>query len=247
MKFKHNDNKGYSKIKKHYESIIDEKEDNINMLNSVLSEKNLIISRTKSYLFDLESDFNDVNTKVNSLKADLAKNKMELDSKEKQISNMESELASNKNTINNLNNQLNSLKNVESRYYHQLDAKEYCICCYKEKINDNNLEIEYLKKNSFIRKLLNPLSYLYLLFKSSPNEISINFKLYKSLKDSQCFDVGYYLNKNTDLIESKWCKFFSPQLHYVCKGFNEQRKFNKKYFNRNSKKELLDYLNECGH
>ena len=67
------------------------------------------------------------------------------------------------------------------------------------------------------------------------------------MKDSKCFDVGYYLNKNNDLIESKWCKFFSPELHYVCVGFSEQRKFNKKYFNRNSKKELLVYLNDCGY
>ena len=148
------------------------------MLNSVLSEKNLILSRTKSYLFDLESDMDNINAKINLLEADLAKNKIEIRSKEKQIISMESELANNKDTISNmksklesnkniihhLNNQLISLKNVESKYSHQLDSKEYCICCYKEKINDNNLEMEYLKKNNFIKKLLNPVSYLYLLF-----------------------------------------------------------------------------------
>ena len=232
MKFEHDDNKDSSKIKEHYESIIDEKEDNINMLNSVLHEKNLILSRTKSYLFDLECDLNDVNTKIDSLEADLAKNKTDVISKDKQIDDMEYEIISNKNKINVLNNQLNSLKNNESRYYHQLEAKEYCLCCYKEKIDNNNLEIEYLKKNSFIRRLLNPVSYLYLILKSKPKEISINFKLYNALKDSHCFDVGYYLNKNDDLIESKWCKFFSPELHYICRGFGEKRKFNKKYFNK---------------
>ena len=70
--------------------------------------------------------------------------------------------------------------------------------------------------------------------------------MYKSLKNSKCFDIGFYLNNNPDLIESKWCKFFSPELHYVCKGFDEGRLFNKKYFNRNSKKELLKYILTCG-
>ena len=54
MKFEQSNRSDYSKNEKHYEHIIDEKEDNIKMLNSVLSEKNRIISRTKSYLFDLE-------------------------------------------------------------------------------------------------------------------------------------------------------------------------------------------------
>ena len=90
-----------------------------------------------------------------------------------------------------------------------------------------------------------PKTVFYLIFKSKPKEISLNIKLYQVLKNSKCFDIGFYLNKNKDLINSKWYKYFSPELHYICNGFNENRKFNKKYFNRNSKKELLDYLLKC--
>lgn len=127
----------------------------------------------------------------------------------------------------------------------KLDNKEYCINCYKDEISNNHLEIKYLKKNTLTKKILSPIAYLYLILKSNSREISLNIKLYQALKNSMCFDIGFYLNKNKDLIDSKWCKYFSPELHYVCNGFKEDRKFNKKYFNRNSKRELLNYLLTC--
>ena len=92
---------------------------------------------------------------------------------------------------------------------------------------------------------MSPLSYLILLFKFKPNELSLNIKLYKVLKNSNCFDVGYYLKNNNDILESRWCKYFSPELHYLCYGFYENRKFNKKYFNMDSKESLLEYLSKC--
>ena len=48
------------------------------------------------------------------------------------------------------------------------------------------------------------------------------------------------------MIGSKWCRYFSPELHYVCKGFDENRVFNKKYFKRTlyaTKKDLNDNNN----
>ena len=141
--------------------------------------------------------------------------------------------------------QLEWIKHKYTIQSSNLDTKEYCISCYKDEISNNHLEIDYLKKGTFVRKIFSPLAYVYLIFKSKPKEISLNFKLYKSLKNSKCFDIGFYLNNYADLRDSKWCKYFSPELHYVCNGFNEKRKFNKKYFNRNSKEELLDYIINC--
>ena len=142
-------------------------------------------------------------------------------------------------------NNLLQVKKQSLNHLSQLNNKEYCISCYKEEISNNKAEITYLKRNSIKKKFLSPLAYIYLILNSNPNDLSLNLKLYKALKDSQCFDIGYYLKNNKDIQESKWCKYFSPQLHYVCKGFKESRKFNKKYFNRNSKKELLDYILNC--
>ena len=117
-------------------------------------------------------------------------------------------------------------------------------------INNNEFAIHNYKIETDIKRLENEINYLkdcylYLIVKSKPKEISLNIKLYRTLKNSKCFDIGFYLHKNKDLINSKWCKYFSPELHYICNGFEEDRTFNKKYFNRNSKKELLEYVLNC--
>ena len=144
--------------------------------------------------------------------------------------------------------QKNKLEVVNKQNTFQLskrDRDKYCISCFKEEISNKHMEIDYLKKNTLTRKILSPFGYLYLILKSNPKEIPINFRLFKALKNSKCFDIGFYLNNNRDLQKSKWCKYFSPELHYVCNGFKEDRTFNKKYFDRNSKKDLLDYLSKC--
>lgn len=193
----------------------------------------------------------------------------ELSVKDLQIKNIESKLVNKENEINNLksqletsNDKLSELKNLDSEMKstkellntiqknntyktNQLTSKEYCISCFKEEISNNKVEIEYLKNTSLIKKILSPLSYIYLILKSNPKELGINFKLYKALNNSKCFNIGYYLNNNPDIQESRWIKLFSPELHYVCNGFDEDREFNKKYFNRHSKEELLDYLLTC--
>ena len=155
----------------------------------------------------------------------------ELDDVERELSDVESEL--------------DNLQHNYTKQLSKLDSNRYCISCFKDEISNNHLEINYLKKSPLLKKILSPVAYLYLIFKSKPKELSLNIDLYKALKDSNCFDIGFYLNKNKDLIDSKWCKYFSPELHYVCEGFKEDRLFNKRYFNTNSKKELLDYLLEC--
>ena len=188
---------------------------------------------------------NKLNNQISSLESNLVKREMEINNLINQIESLENEL---KQKDDELHNQKDAFTLIEKKYVQQsskLDTKEYCISCYEEKILEDTLEIEYFKKNVLIKKLLNPFIYLYLVFKSKPNEISINFKLYNALRNSKCFDVGYYLNNNDDLIESKWFKYFSLELHYICNGFAEGRKFNKKYFNRSSKKELLDYILKC--
>ena len=169
--------------------------------------------------------------------------------KENYFTNKEVELTSQLNNkqqeLNEKENKINSLENCYRKQLSKIENEEYCITCYREEISNNHVEIKYLQNNTLTKKILSPVSYLYLILKSDSNELSLNIKLYRALKDSKCFDIGFYLNKNKDLIESKWCKYFSPELHYVCNGFKEERKFNKKYFNRSSKKDLLNYILTC--
>lgn len=224
----------------------------IDTFRNELDEKEQIIKDFEHKIEISNAELSYKNSKINGFDS-------KLDLKDSQIKNMESKLLNrdtkidslNKelkvanNQIEDTNNKLSSLRDYNTRQLSKLEGKEYCISCYKEEICNNHLEIEYLKKETFLRKLLSPFAYLFLIFKSNPKELFLNFKLYKALKSSKCFDIGYYLNNNEDIRESNWCNYFSPELHYVCNGFNEDRKFNKKYFNRNSKEELLEYIINC--
>lgn len=206
---------------------LSKQEEEIEKLNSKLNEKDIIISRTKEYLFDLEYDLNNANNEINFLKNNLIT------------------LNKKKEENNEMNLRFNYLKKQANSQLSKLDKNKYYISSLKEQINNKNTEIQYIKRNSFTKILLNPISYLYLLFKSKPGEIKLNFKLINALKNSNCFDIGYYLNNNKEVKRSALCKYFSPEVHYVLNGFDEGYKFNKKYFNRTSKKELLNYLYKC--
>ena len=216
----------------------------INFLKMELKERESI-SKTKD--IDFEFQIKNVTSELDSLRNDFYKKEEDM---KNQISKSNHELIRLKNLdkeVKSTKNLLNSLQKNNTYQQSKLNTKEYCINCYKEEISNNKLEIDYLKNESLIKKVVSPLSYIYLIFKSHPKELSINLKLFKALKNSKCFDIGYYLNNHPDIQNSRWVKYFSPELHYVCNGFAENRKFNKKYFNRNSKKELLDYLLTCEH
>ena len=238
---------------KNVESKLVNRENEINNLNNKLNEADNKINRLSTeienkekILKKMENDFNkkestlnnelkDVKNQIKFNKEILNDNNLNINFKDNQIKYKQKELDKTKNT-------LNLIKRQYHKQLSQLDTERYCITCYKEEIKNNQAEIEYLKRNSLIKKILSPIGYLYILIKSNPKEWSVNFKLYKQLKKSKCFDIGYYLNNNTDILESKWSKYFSPELHYICNGFKEGRRFNKKYYSRQSKKKLLDNL-----
>ena len=255
---------------KNFESKLVNQDAEINSLNAELLKAN---NRIKSLKKKINNTNNDIKNKENEFNSKIKKANSEISSLKKDISsneklerelNIQLKLANNQlkkdiDEIKYKDNQilikekeskdkekiLDSMKKEYDSQLSKLESKEYCISCFKEEITNNHLEIQYLKNDTMTRKLCSPLAYAYLIAKSNPKELALNYKLYKALKNSKCFDIGYYLSNNEDLCESKWSKFFSLELHYVCNGFGEKRKFNKKYFNRNSKKELLDYIMKC--
>ena len=204
----------------------------------------LIEDKTK-----LSNELNDANKSINALKNqnNILNRKVDgvFNSFENQIDELIEDKTKLSNELNDANKSINALKNQNNILNREVDNNTYCISCFKEEISNNTYEINYMKKNNTLKGILSPLSYLILLLKSKPHELHLNIKLYKTLKNSECFDKGFYLKNNTDLLNSFWSKYFSPELHYVCNGFIENRTFNKKYFNRNSKKELLEYLSKC--
>lgn len=97
-----------------------------------------------------------------------------------------------------------------------------------------NLHIKYLieeiyevlfKENvsrSFSQKLLSKFPSIYIIFNrnnSSFKNALINLRGYKSIKDNDFFDIGYYLRKYRDVRKSG----ADPLLHYIYHGFKENR------------------------
>ncbi|MBQ6511377.1 hypothetical protein [Methanobrevibacter sp.] len=213
-----------------------------NQIDGLMSDFNKKECDFAKEKFILNNQLSLVNDEINSLRNDFSK-------KEDDFNNQLAEATSQINRKNKvIQQQKNQLEIINKQHTYQLsksDRDKYCISCFKEEISNKHAEIDYLKNNTLTKKFLSPAGYLYLILKSNPRELSLNFRLLKALKNSKCFDIGFYLNNNPDIQKSKWCKYFSPELHYVCNGFKEERTFSKKYFDRNSKKRLLNYLLTC--
>lgn len=213
--------------------------------NSKLSKANSEITLLKTNISQKEKMEHELNNQLKIANKQIEDNIQQLNNKNNNLCQMNDQIRIKQSELNEKEKMLVLLKNKYTHQLSKLDNKEYCISCYKEELRNNHSEIQYLKKDTLTRRLFSPLSYVYLIFKSNPKELKLNFKLYRVLKNSKCFDIGYYLANNEDILESNWCKFFSPELHYICNGFFENRKFNKKYYNTNSKKELLEYVLNC--
>lgn len=207
------------------------KEEEINSINSKLLIKEDELKITNDRLSNLENSFLDIKNELDSTKKKLSKEQDGFISSSYIGTSPDEKSEESENQY---------LKKQHIKQLSKSEREKYCIRCFKEEIDNNKAEITYLKNSSLTKKILSPLSYPYLIINSKPNEILTNVKLYKALKKSECFDIGYYINKYPDIPKSKWYKYFSPELHYVCKGFDEKREFNKKYFNTNNKKALLN-------
>ena len=240
-----------SKVKR-IEAILVNKENELNYKDSTLNNKTEQLKITQNRLNKLETSFlnkkedlKNFKNQLNDMDAQLKNKQHELNVRNDAIEQKEGIIKSQQQELNNEKDQFNSLMRNYNKKLSEIEKKEYLACCFKKEIINNHTEISYLKNNNLIKKILSPIGYLYLILKSDPKEISLNLKLYSMIKDSECFNIGFYLSNNPDLIKSKWCKYFSPELHYVCKGFSEDRTFNKKYFDRTSKKDLLEYILNC--
>lgn len=221
------------------ENKINELTTNIIKLNEktteLITENDNILKKSNEKIKNIETKHDTLLNELISLKDELSDLKSKMILKENDLNN---EILRHRETENHLNL-------IKKEYLHQLsklDTNRYFINCNKKEIENKDLEIEYLKNNNLVKGLMNPISYVYLILKSNPHEISINLKLYKALKNSDYFDIGHYLKNNEDIRKSKWCRYFSPQLHYVCIGFDEKREINDQYLKNISKEELLNYL-----
>lgn len=213
--------------------------------NLNLIEKDKLIKGYENKVKIQDSEIGYKDSLIQILESKLSLKDSEVKNFESKLLNKEDEISEMQNKVKKIESLVDLFKNLSNFQLNKLNSQDYVIKCYEEEIENNDLEIAYFQENSFVKKILNPFSYILLCLKSNPKDLKINLKLYRAIKNTKCFDIGFYLNNNKDIYESKWCKYFSPELHYICAGFDEKRKFNKKYYDRNSKKDLLNYILNC--
>lgn len=205
----------------------------LNLMNIDLFKSNLNFNKLKKILINIE---------INKIKNNLFSSKFNyekvfsLDSNYNQSTEKTGKITNNKgesilykqNTSSINNSKLNE-KDVQKNYH--LNKK------YEDMITNLKTSLYYYKlKSNTKKRLFSPFNYLYILF--NRNNIIDNIKLYKKLQKSDLFDIGFYLNNNPDISREKWCKFLTPELHYVCHGFYEGRKINETHNTNLTKKEL---------
>ncbi|AEG18598.1 glycosyltransferase [Methanobacterium paludis] len=118
----------------------------------------------------------------------------------------------NQRNIEELNSQIDGLKSqinhLKSRFY----------------------EIDYLHNvgRPITQRLISKFPSLYIFSNRNTKGIKnalINIKAYKSIKQNNLFDIGYYLKNNSDIRRSG----MDPLLHYMYHGFREGRKPNSSF------------------
>ena len=206
------------------------KDKEIDVLNNLFAEKTEQLENFKN---TYESEINDLKNSNDEMK--------------KTITNLNIEKAilkdNNKESINTINHLKNKLSDSRKLLLHNT-----------KKLKDNNSELNCLraendfliKHNKLSKKITSKFSYLYLIFKSKPKNRILDIKLFKVLKKSEIFDVGFYLSNYPDLVDSKICDYFSPELHYVCYGFYEDRLINYNFSKIEEKEFLLNMIYNDG-
>ena len=219
-----------------------------NELNKRLQNKNFEIEDYKKSLLDKNTEIEvykktllDKNTEIEVYKKTLLDKNTEIDFLKREIIHDYNEIEEYKKFVLDKNSEIDFLKSQNDLNLSNLKDKNNSIKYYEETISNQQVEISYIKNRTFFNKF-SLFSYLYLIIKSKPYELLLNLKLYKLLKKSKCFNIGFYLNNNKDVLESKWINYHSPELHYVIFGFDEKRKINKKLEDITSKKEILEYI-----
>lgn len=220
-----------------YKSFVDDYPSAYNELIKILSDKKLIENDPTPINYNFfENRITDLNNHIYELNIRLIFLERRINNYKKRVNSLKKE--------NEMINYKNRKKIIQ---YEQLlkksENKFKKINNLDETISLKNIEISYYRNRiKFLDKIfLSPLSYLYLLLFSSA-ECFINIKLYYAIRHSNWFNRGYYIKYNKDVSTFKWMKIFSPELHFVCHGFNEKRNIENMNVYKNNKIQLIQNL-----
>ena len=207
-------------------------------LNLIKAKDNIIRDKDES-IASLEKD-ND------SLRKDVGLKDESIDELTSNLKNIRNEMDVIRNELEIINLEKVELSNENEKLRAIADDSFDLIEAKDNIIQNQNEELDYYKNqgNLFDTVISNPLCSIYLVCASSRNERGLNRKLYNCLKNSNWFNIGYYLKNNKDISRFKWVKLLSPELHYVCHGFDEKRRPNDETDVHYSKQELIEKLSQ---
>ena len=221
-----------------------------NVLENYLCFTNEIDNIKEEYVLkekEYSNQINDLEKNFNDLEVKFKKSIILLGDKITESRLLNSVISNNGELTHELNSLKSNypIKSSSNVYFNDDDLyPAYYNLKSDSEISALKLENAYLKnKNKFSNRFFSYFSYFYLFIKSKPSEIRLNMDLFRTLTNGDDFDTGFYLYVYPDLLDSKICKFFSPELHYVCFGFNEGRVFNPYgFFDVDNKESLLELL-----
>ena len=238
--------------------LLGDKDKEIRLLHNDLNKKNDEIINVKkeseeSYakLNNIEYKYDHINKEITNKNNQIQKLTQALDRSENRLTELTANYSENlSNTelkyktlhehLIEKNLQLENMNNQHFNMNIKLEKTNYCKKFYKNQFNQLKIENKFLKKKSIINVFL---TYIYLIFKSKPSEIKLNYNLLRLFNKTKCFNIGFYLNNYPYVLNSKLGKI-SPELHYICYGFNEKKEFNERKIKLDNKKDLLKYIKQ---
>lgn len=214
--------------------LINDLEDELFKLNKLIDDKEKINNDNEILKNKLNVEY-DSKKRININQMGVIKENQNLINKQKDaIDILETKLYLLERDISDKNEFIEFIISENNKLNHEIESKKPPI------IEQDLTEKESNNFSNLRKKLFSPLSYLYILY--NHEDMLDNIKLYHMMQKSNWFDECYYLNENRDISRKKWCNIFSPELHYVCHGFNEKRQPRSDYSNNMTKKELLQII-----
>lgn len=165
-----------------------------------------------------------------------------LNSKNKLITSKD-KLINSKDDLIKSNNELINCKNLIIRSKDkELLSKDKELQSKDILFKYNDLSINFLKSSKF-RFIKIILSYLYIISKFKfDHDLKLNLKLFSLMNSVNWFNIGFYLENNKDIHNSKWLKILTPEVHYICKGYYEERLPNPDFNKKLKKEDIIKIL-----
>jgi hypothetical protein len=221
---------------------LEQTQSKLNSLNDLVKEKEKQLDQTKGELNQVVDKFEQTENKFEQTQSQLKSSNELIQRTEEQLRNTkvqlnqmvskleqtETKLKSSNELIQEKQNIIINMEKREEKIVKKLNAQI-------NNLTTSFLEMEYLNNRgrSTVQRLISKFPSLYIIFNMKETGFKnalINIKGYKTIKNNNLLDIGFYLKNNKSVRLSG----MDPILHYMYHGFKEGKKptstFNGNYY-----------------